>query len=245
MDKDVTYLSEIISALKHYGGMASLKEINTYIEAHNTLPNIQTNPKWTNNVSAVIQRNCSQTKSYRGGADIFYSVYGLGEGFWGLREMAEKSLDSSGTSPIVERQIKSIEANTQINATEKETIIKARIGQGIFRQQLLDKYHNRCIITGISESNLLIASHIKPWRSANNHERISCENGLLLSPLYDKLFDLGFITFNDAMQIVVSKNLSKENAKLINIDCSRVFIHNPSDELCQNMSYHRRNVFLC
>lgn len=72
MNKDVTYLSEIISALRHYGGMASLKEINTYIENHNTLPNIQTNPKWTNNVSAVIQRNCSQTKSYRGGADIFF-----------------------------------------------------------------------------------------------------------------------------------------------------------------------------
>lgn len=92
--------------------------------------------------------------------------------------------------------------------------------------------------------NLLVASHIKPWRSANNHERISSENGLLLSPLYDKLFDLGFITFNNKMQIVVSKKLSVENVKLINIDCNKIFISNPSNELCKNMSYHRENIFL-
>lgn len=244
MNNRITYLSEIILALKYYGGMASLKEINGYIERRGALPNIHTNPNWTRNVSAVIQRNCSQTKSYKGGTNIFYSVYGLGEGFWGLRDMADSTLNSSGVSPIIERQLKAIEDNNKIKNTEKEAIIKARIGQGTFRLQLLEKYNNKCIITGISEINLLIASHIKPWRCANNHERISSENGLLLSPLYDKLFDLGFITLNNNMQILVSKSLSKENVKMINIDCNKVFIHNPSVELCKNMSYHRKNIFL-
>lgn len=244
MNNDITYLSEIISALKHYDGMASLKEINSYIAKKNVLPSIHTNPNWTRNVSAVIQRNCSQTKSYKGGADIFYSVYGLGEGFWGLREMADNALNNYEISPIIKRQIKRIKEDSKIKNTEKEIIIKARIGQGAFRQQLLDKYHNRCIITGISEANLLVASHIKPWRSANNIARISSENGLLLSPLYDKLFDLGFITFNNDMQIMVSRKLSEENAKLINIDCNKTFINNPSIELCKNMCYHREKVFL-
>lgn len=63
-------------------------------------------------------------------------------------------------------------------------------------------------------------------------------------PYYDKLFDLGFITFSDDMQILVSTSLSEENVKLIDIDCNKVFIHNPSTELRENMRYHRKNIFL-
>lgn len=244
MSNKITYLSEIILALRYYKGMASLREINRFIESRNVLPYLQTNPNWTRNVSAVIQRNCSQTKSYKGGADIFYSVYGLGEGFWGLRDMADSISNNPEVSPVIERQLKAIENDNEIKASEKEAIIKARIGQGVFRQRLLDKYNGKCIITGINETILLVASHIKPWRSANNYERISGENGLLLSPLYDKLFDLGFITFSDDMQILVSTSLSEENVKLIDIDCNKVFIHNPSTELRENMRYHRKNIFL-
>ncbi len=244
MNNKITYLSEIILALKYYNGMASLKEINQFIESRNVLPYLQTNPNWRRNISAVIQRNCSQTKSYKGGSDIFYSIYGFGEGFWGLRDMADSIPNDTEVSPIIDRQLKAIEKNNGIKATEKEAIIKARIGQGVFRQRLMDKYNSKCIITGINETNLLVASHIKPWRSANNYERISGENGLLLSPLYDKLFDLGFITFSDNMQILVSTRLSEENVKLINIDCNKVFIDNPSTELCENMRYHRKNIFL-
>lgn len=183
MSNKITYLSEIILALRYYKGMASLREINRFIESRNVLPYLQTNPNWTRNVSAVIQRNCSQTKSYKGGADIFYSVYGLGEGFWGLRDMADSISNNPEVSPVIERQLKAIENDNEIKASEKEAIIKARIGQGVFRQRLLDKYNGKCIITGINETTLLVASHIKPWRSANNYERISGENGLLLSPL--------------------------------------------------------------
>lgn len=70
MNKNATYLSEIILALEYYDGMASLKEINDYIE-EDILPSIHTNNNWTSNVSAEIQRHCSQTKSYKGGTDLF------------------------------------------------------------------------------------------------------------------------------------------------------------------------------
>lgn len=62
--------------------------------------------------------------------------------------------------------------------------------------------------------SLLLASHIKPWRSASNYERLSSENGLLLSPLYDKLFDIGLITFDDNMKILISNKLSCENVSM-------------------------------
>lgn len=242
MIKNITYLSEIISALEYYDGMASLKEINEYIERKDILPNIHTNANWTRNVSAVIQRHCSRTKSYAGGADLFYSVYGIGEGFWGLNSMQNNS--EKETSPIIKRKIAEVEKDVAMDCTVKEAVIKARLGQGLFRKRMFEKYNGRCVVTGIDDANLLIASHIKPWRSANNNERISCENGLLLSPLYDRMFDLGLITFDCDMQIVVSSKLSDKNINLINIDCNTVFIHSPSKEFCENMEFHRKNIFV-
>lgn len=242
MSNEVTYLSEIISALKYYDGMASLKEINRYIEINDKLPSIHTNLNWMKNVSAVIQRHCSQTKSYTSGKDLFYSAYGLGEGIWGLKDMQFKP--ENEISPIIAREINRIIDDNEIIETEKEAIIQARMGQGIFRQRILEKYHNRCIITGIDDTRLLIASHIKPWRSADNNERISGENGLLLSPLYDKMFDIGLITFDENMKILISQRLSNANSTLINIDCNKIFITEPSSELCKNLFYHRENVFL-
>ena len=67
-----------------------------------------------------------------------------------------------------------------ISSTEKEIIISARIGQGLFRQNLMNKYNNKCIVTGIDIKRLLIASHIKPWAICPNNERIDPENGFLL-----------------------------------------------------------------
>lgn len=241
MNKNVTYLSEIISALEYYDGMASLKEINEYVEKKNVLPSIHSNKNWKSNVSAVIQRHCSQTKSYEGGTDLFYSVYGIREGFWGLKNQRHDFKYEN--SPIITREINRIADDDKILTTEKEAIIKARVGQGRFRQQLLEKYHNKCIVAGIDDLNLLIASHIKPWRSATNNERISSENGLLLSPIYDKMFDLGLISFDYDMRIIISNKLSDTNINLINIDCNTVFIHHPSNELCKNMNYHRKKCF--
>lgn len=134
-------------------------------------------------------------------------------------------------------------ANLDIPNTEKEMIIKSRIGQGIFRDRIIQKYEH-CIITGINDNRLLLASHIKPWRSASNYERLSSENGLLLSPLYDKLFDIGLITFDDNMKILISNKLSYENVSRINIDTNKIYFNSPSNEMMVNMRYHRQNIFV-
>ena len=59
------------------------------------------------------------------------------------------------------------------------------MGQGQFRKKVLQKYESRCIITGIDNPRLLLASHIKPWAVSSNAERLNSENGLCLSPAYD------------------------------------------------------------
>lgn len=234
-----TYLSEIIIALSNLGGCASLKEINNYVEERNVLPSIRTNINWKRNISAVIQRHCSMTKSYLGAEDIFYSVYGLGEGYWGLLSMKKEFID---INPIEERIQNEIRRNYLLKETEKEMLLKARKGQGIFRDKIINKYKN-CIITGISDKRLLLASHIKPWRSSDNFDRLSEENGLLLSPLYDKMFDLGLISFNNNMQILISNEIDKFNLSKIFLNKSKRFITSPSEQLQINLEYHRNMIF--
>lgn len=236
--KKTTYLSSIISALNKLNGMGSLNEIYEAIEEEGKLNFIYSNPNWKDNVRATIQRHCSQTKSYRGSEDFFCSVYGLGEGYWKLKNYKSSEVDN----PIIDRQL-TIITDLDITTTEKEMLIKSRIGQGIFRDRIIEKYQH-CIITGIDDSRLLLASHIKPWRSASNYERLSSENGLLLSPLYDRLFDIGLITFDDNMKILISNKLSSENVSKINIDINKIYVSNPSNEMIVNMRYHRQNIFV-
>lgn len=239
---DTSYRAEIIRALEQLGGAASLTEINEQIYNNGTMPYIETNINWKDNVRATIQRHCKSTRSYRGAEDLFYPVYGLGEGYWGLKTEID-NVELSNINPIEQRQIDKIVNNQSLSQTEKEAIILSRRGQGEFRKRIIEKYKS-CIITGIADKRLLIASHIKPWRSATNFERLSSENGLLLSPLYDKLFDLGLITFNSNGCIVVSSKLSDNDKSRISFDNTCCYLDNISEKLRINMEYHNDMIFI-
>lgn len=136
-----------------------------------------------------------------------------------------------------------IENFSELQETERTALVKSRIGQGVFREELIKKYKSRCIITGINEKKLLIASHIKPWAASNNNERLSVENGLLLSPTFDKLFDCGLISFTNEGRILISTQLSGDVVDRLHIDVSTVFNLKASAELKQNLEYHRDVVF--
>ena len=101
-------------------------------------------------------------------------------------------------------EIKAVENDNTIKMTEKDSIVKSRIGQGIFRKGLIEYWHG-CAISQCPLTWMLIASHIKPWRDADNQERLDPYNGLLLLPNYDKLFDLGYISSNSKGKIMYSK----------------------------------------
>lgn len=130
------------------------------------------------------------------------------------------------------------------NPTERESIIKSRIGQGIFRKKLFEKYEGRCIVTGVNDKRLLLASHIRPWSVSSNEQRLSSENGLLLSPLYDRLFDVGLITFDDDGRIICSKELDNRNIDLLNIDRNRRYELRVSATFLDNLRYHQEIIFL-
>ena len=90
----------------------------------------------------------------------------------------------------------------------KTALMKARIGQHFFRSTVLSSYNNKCCVTGIKCSELLVASHIKPWNVSDEHtERTNPKNGLCLNSLHDKAFDRGLITLDQDYRIVVSKKL--------------------------------------
>ena len=90
---------------------------------------------------------------------------------------------------------------------EKEVKIKQRVNQIFFRNSVLNSYQKACCITGISNTELLIASHIKPWRACDSVERTNPKNGLCLNALHDKAFDQGFITITDDYKIIVSNEI--------------------------------------
>ena len=96
-----------------------------------------------------------------------------------------------------------IERDTTLRDTEREAVIQARRGQGIFRQRV-SIVEDHCRITGVTNPEHLRASHCKPWRDSSNEERLDGENGLLLTPSIDHLFDRGFISFRKSGQVLIS-----------------------------------------
>lgn len=86
--------------------------------------------------------------------------------------------------------------------------VKIRVNQNVFRQIVLANYSSRCAISGINIPDLLVASHIMPWSKYEN-ERLNPENGICLSPLYDKAFDRGYISIKPSLEIVLSNELEK------------------------------------
>jgi hypothetical protein len=84
-----------------------------------------------------------------------------------------------------------------ISVTERQTLIKARVGQGIYRTNLLALWERKCALTNCNVPCTLIASHAKSWADSSNVERLDPYNGLLLAATVDKLFDNGMISFSD------------------------------------------------
>jgi hypothetical protein len=116
--------------------------------------------------------------------------------------------------------IHDVERDTEVPETQRIQLAKARVGQGLFRKRviLLD---GACRVTGVTDQRLLIASHIKPWRAANNAERLNGHNGILLSPHIDALFDEHLITFEDDGRMHVHSSLPRDVLDRWSIDASK------------------------
>lgn len=133
-------------------------------------------------------------------------------------------------------------ARRKIEATEKEALVNARVGQGLFRQLVLQSWGNACAVTGSSVLYAIRASHIKPWRNANDDERLDPFNGLPLVANLDALFDAGLITFDDDGTLLVSKELEKTECLIFGL-VEQSLRKAPPNESHEYLEYHRHNIF--
>jgi putative restriction endonuclease len=130
-----------------------------------------------------------------------------------------------------------------VEQTTKEALVNARVGQGKFRQQVLQLWQRQCCVTGSFTKDAIRASHIKPWSESTNEERLDPYNGLPLTANLDALFDAGLISFADSGELLVSSKLNDGERKIFRIlDCS--LTKAPSIETTKYLAYHRAERFV-
>ena len=106
---------------------------------------------------------------------------------------------------------------TKPNETERKGLVTSRIGQGYYRQQIIEKWGGVCPITNCDLKEILISSHIVPWSKSNDEERLYPDNGILLSPIMDSLFDRHLISFEDSGHIIISSKINENNIKRLHL----------------------------
>jgi hypothetical protein len=153
-------------------------------------------------------------------------------------------------SPAPERDLQeweqrveaAINSDAAIPQTERTALIQARRGQGLFRDNVRSIEH-ACRITRAERMEHLIASHIQPWRDSSNDQRLDGENGLLLTPTVDHLFDKGFISFENTGHLIVSPVMDTVSLKRMGIAReARVNVGEFSQGQRQYLEFHRENV---
>ncbi|CAK2057529.1 putative restriction endonuclease [Vibrio crassostreae] len=138
----------------------------------------------------------------------------------------------------VNADIKQVMTDNTLSETEKTILVNTRVGQGHFRSKLIQMWGG-CAVTGYRNTQLLLASHIKPWRDSSNEERLDRFNGLLLLANLDKAFDLGFISFDDHGKVLISSYL--ESPDVIGLKEDMAFSIMPDHRPYPR--YHRGELF--
>jgi putative restriction endonuclease len=149
--------------------------------------------------------------------------------------------DAVGRSLAEESAEAAIQQRTGIGPTQKSDLLKARHGQGVFRENV-ERNEPSCRITGVLDRRHLWATHIKPWCECEDGEKLDGFNGLLMSPHIAHLFERGYLSFSDAGDLLISQELNPVVLDKWHIDCAlNVGAFEP--EQCYFLDYHRREVF--
>lgn len=137
-----------------------------------------------------------------------------------------------------------VETDASVPETDREAIIRARRGQGLFKQRVM-RIETRCRITGVDSPSHLLASHCKPWRDSTNEERLNGENGLLLTPSIDHLFDRGFIGFEDSGNLIISPVAHRPSLQRMGVETERTInVGTFTEGQRQFLEFHRTSVLL-
>ncbi len=147
----------------------------------------------------------------------------------------------SGHEEFDATSIQNVKEYQTLAKKKRKSLIEARIGQGQYRNELLDLW-GCCSVTGCKSTQVLIASHIKPYAACDVYEAMDRFNGLLLIPNLDKLFDKGLITFDDDGRIIISDRLNEKDIETLSISGSMKtrFL---KEENKKYLKYHRCEIF--
>ena len=141
------------------------------------------------------------------------------QGNFVLNSMRANAADKKGIPD--DKLEQGVADDTSIPDTDRVAIVRARIGQGLFKERV-GMIESKCRITGVENPVHLVASHCKPWRDSTNEERLNGENGLLLTPSIDHLFDRGFIGFENNGALIISPVAHRPSLQLMGIDTTKV-----------------------
>ena len=149
-------------------------------------------------------------------------------------ELIDKKINGSD-------MVEEIKAQYGIPETEREAIVKSRVGQGIYRNRAIELWET-CSVTGFTDINILIASHIKPWKLSDNNERINPYNSLLLVPTLDKLFDNGYIGFEHTGKIMLSNRVTQKDWNRIGVT-TKLHLRKLPAETKSFLDYHNEYIY--
>lgn len=143
-----------------------------------------------------------------------------------------------------EHQLNALRRDEHLMETEKQSIVLARRGQGLFRQRV-SSVERACRVTKVSQPEYLRASHSKPWRDSDNEERLNGENGLLLTPDVDLLFDRGFLSFKDNGDVLVSPVADRVSMEKMGLSADLLRnVGSFSEGQKRFLQFHREKIFL-
>jgi putative restriction endonuclease len=150
----------------------------------------------------------------------------------------------AGQAAWEEHQIETLKADSHLDATEREALVQSRRGQGVFRARVA-AIERKCRVTGVDRAEYLRASHCKPWRDASNQERLDGENGLLLTPDVDLLFDRGFMSFEDNGDVLLSPIVHEISLERMGLTSDLLRnVGSFSEGQREYLEFHRNSVFL-
>jgi putative restriction endonuclease len=142
-----------------------------------------------------------------------------------------------------EHELARVAADVTVPETTRQALVLARRGQGKFKNAVM-RIERRCRITGVDRDEHLRASHAKPWRDSNNEERLDGENGLLLTPHIDHLFDRGFISFEGNGRMLVSPVAHLPSLRRMGLPAAGINVGTFTEGQRRYLEFHRESVFL-
>jgi len=166
--------------------------------------------------------------------DFFRTTDREGKNRKGIRfnlEIIKKDLDATKPDTV------SLSSYRKPNKTARNGLVTSRVGQGYYRQEIIKKFNGKCAVTGTDLNEILIASHIVPWQMSSDEEKLDADNGILLSPNYDALFDKHLISFDDDGLIIISDRLMNEDVD--NLGINRLAQINVTEGMKKYLSRHR------